>query len=199
MPSEGKSTVSCLLAQSLARAGKSVVLVDFDLRRPSVHRYLDLPLEPGLAQSLYGQISFEETLQKTTVDNLSVIAAGDWNGNIQERCTSGKMTELFNYLRSSFDLVVIDSSPVLPVFDARVVGKYSDGVIFTLVLDKSRLPAAAKACEILRSFGMTVLGMVVIGGNKSQHYSGYYSGYGYGYGYGKKNKALPAPSEVVSL
>lgn len=195
MPSEGKSTVSCLLAQSLAKAGKSVVLVDFDLRRPSIHRYLDLPLEPGLAQSLNGKISFEETLQKSRVENLSVIAAGDWNGNLQERCSAGKLTELFNYLRSSFDLVVIDSSPVLPVNDARVVGKYTDGVIFTLVLDKSRLPASAKACEILRSFGITVLGTVIIGGNKSPgYYSGYYAGYRKS-GYGKKSKPT---SEVIA-
>jgi capsular polysaccharide biosynthesis protein len=72
MPGEGKSTVSCQLAQSLARAGKSVALVDFDLRRPSIHRYLDLTLEPGLAQSLFGEISFEDTLKKTTVENLFI-------------------------------------------------------------------------------------------------------------------------------
>ncbi len=197
MPSEGKSTVSCLLAQSLAKAGKSVVLVDFDLRRPSIHRYLDLPLEPGLSESLHGKISFEETLQKSRVDNLSVISAGDWDGNLQERCSAGKVAELFNYLRSSFDLVVIDSSPVLPVNDARVVGKYTDGVVFTLVLDKSRLPASAKACEILRSFGITVLGTVIIGGNKAPgYYSGYYASYRQS-GYGKKSKPIPAASEVI--
>ena len=117
MPGEGKSTVSCQLAQSLARAGKSVALVDFDLRRPSIHRYLDLTLDPGLAQSLFGEISFEDTLKKTTVENLSVMTAGDWHGNLQERCTAGTVTDLFDYLRSTFDLVVVDSSPVLPVHD----------------------------------------------------------------------------------
>ncbi len=197
MPGEGKSTVSCQLAQSLARAGKSVALVDFDLRRPSINRYLDLPLDPGLAQSLFGDLSFEETLQKTGVENLSVMTAGNWNGNLQERCTAGAVDELFQYLRSTFDLVVVDSSPVLPVHDARVIGKYTDGVILTLVRDKSRLPASAQACEILRSFGATLLGTVMIGASA---YSGSYSGYSAYSTYGKdlKSKRLTASKSAKS-
>jgi succinoglycan biosynthesis transport protein ExoP len=186
MPGEGKSTVSCQLSQSLARAGKSVALVDFDLRRPSIHRYLNLPLDPGLAQSLFGDISFEETLQKTTVENLSVMTAGDWHGNLQERCTAGTVTDLFDYLRSNFDLVVVDSSPVLPVHDARVIGKFTDGVILTLVRDKSRLSTSAQACEILRSFGATLLGTVMIGASA---YTGSYSGYSAYSTYGKASRS----------
>ena len=188
MPGEGKSTVSCQLAQSLARAGKSVALVDFDLRRPSIHRYLDLTLDPGLAQSLFGEISFEDTLQKTTVENLSVMTAGDWHGNLQERCTAGTVTDLFDYLRSTFDLVVVDSSPVLPVHDTRVIGKFTDGVILTLVRDKSRLSASAQACEILRSFGATLLGTVMIGASTYSGYSGY-SGYSPYSTYGKPSRS----------
>jgi receptor protein-tyrosine kinase len=188
MPGEGKSTVSCQLAQSLARAGKSVALVDFDLRRPSIHRYLDLTLDPGLAQSLFGEISFEDTLQKTTVENLSVMTAGDWHGNLQERCTAGTVTDLFDYLRSTFDLVVVDSSPVLPVHDTRVIGKFTDGVILTLVRDKSRLSASAQACEILRSFGATLLGTVMIGASTYSGYSGY-SGYSPYSTYGKSSRS----------
>jgi succinoglycan biosynthesis transport protein ExoP len=199
MPGEGKSTVSCQLSQSLARAGKSVALVDFDLRRPSINRYLDLPLDPGLAQSLFGDLSFEETLQKTAVENLSVMTAGNWDGNLQERCTAGAVDELFQYLRNTFDLVVVDSSPVLPVHDARVIGKYTDGVILTLVRDKSRLPASAQACEILRSFGATLLGTVMIGASAYSGYSGY-SGYSAYSTYGKdlKSKRLAAGKSVKS-
>lgn len=188
MPGEGKSTVSCQLAQSLARAGKSVALVDFDLRRPSVHRYLDLTLDPGLAQSLFGEISFEDTLKKTTVENLSVMTAGDWHGNLQERCTAGTVTDLFDYLRSTFDLVVVDSSPVLPVHDTRVIGKFTDGVILTLVRDKSRLSASVQACEILRSFGATLLGTVMIGVSTYSGYSGY-SGYSPYSTYGRRSRS----------
>jgi Mrp family chromosome partitioning ATPase len=146
-------------------------------------------MEPGVSESLYGVMSFEDAFQKTNVDNLSVMTAGDWNGNLHERCTASAVTDLFEYLRSTFDLVIVDSSPVLPVHDARVIGKYTDGVILTLVRDKSRLPAAAQACEILNSYGIPVLGTVIIGGNTSA-YPGYYSAYTRDV----KPKRLPASS-----
>ncbi len=174
MPGEGKSTVACQLAKGLAKFGKSVALVDFDLRRPSIHRYMDLPLEPGVSEFLHGNLSLEDAIQTTETANLSVMTAGDWHGNLHERCTSGRVDELFDFLRSSYDLVIVDSSPVLPVHDSRVVGKFTDGVILTLVRERSRLPEAAQACELFKSYGVPVIGTIIIGVN-SQAYPAYYS------------------------
>ena len=174
MPGEGKSTVACQLAQALANAGKSVVLVDFDLRRPSIHRYLKLRREPGLAESLNKALPFEEAIQESDTANLSVMTAGEWSGNLHERCTSGSVDELFHFLRSSFDIVIVDSSPILSVHDSQLVGRFTDGVVLTLVRDRSRLPAAAQACEILKFYKIPVLGTIIIGVN-SRIYPGYYS------------------------
>ncbi|MCA9134467.1 MAG: P-loop NTPase, partial [Planctomycetales bacterium] len=178
MPGEGKSTVACQLSLSLARSGKKVALVDFDLRRPSVHRYLDLPLQPGVAETLHHQVTLADALQPGgEPKNLKVLTAGQWSGQLHERCTDGAVDDLFEELRANYDLVIVDSSPVLPVHDARVIGKYTDGVILTLVRDRSRLPLVASAYEIFKSYGIPVLGTVMIGGSAAG-YTGYYHAYG---------------------
>lgn len=171
--SEGKSTVSCLLAKSLAAAGKKVVLVDFDLRRPVVHQYLELEKSPGVADVLFGRESWANAVQPMGPHNLHVMVAGGREGLLSERLTSGAVEQLFNNLRSAYEFVIVDSCPVLPVVDSRIVGQFSDGVILTLIRDVSRLPTAVKACEILKSYGISVLGTVVIGG-RSVAYPNYY-------------------------
>ena len=176
MPAEGKSTVSCQLAQSLARSGKRVVLVDFDLRRPTIHRYLDLEQSPGVGELLLGESDLNEAIQTSEQANLSYLTAGVQRGHLHELATSGAIENLFEKLQASFDLVIVDSSPVLPVVDSRIVGTFCDGVILTLIRDASRIPAAAKACELLKSYGVRVLGTVVIGGQSSSYPTYYYYG-----------------------
>ncbi len=173
VPGEGKSTVACQLAQGLAESGKKVALVDFDLRRPSIHRYMNVSLEPGVAETLSGHVPLEAALQLSSLSNLTILSAGNWKGHLHERCTSGAVNELFESLRSSFDMIIVDACPVLPVHDTRVIGKFTDGVILTLVRDRSRLPLATQACDILKSYGIPVIGTVIIGGS-STGYSSYY-------------------------
>jgi capsular exopolysaccharide synthesis family protein len=176
LPGEGKSTVSCQLAKSLAQSGKNVALVDFDLRRPTIHRYMQLAETPGVSEVLNDALGLDAALQHTETPNLSVLVAGNDVGNLHERWTNSALEELFDELRASFDIVIVDACPVLPVVDARIVGTYCDGVILTLVRDTSRVPAAARACEMLKAYGVEVLGTVVIGVDPSSYYSshGYY-------------------------
>ena len=163
LPGEGKSTVACQLAESLARSGQRVALVDFDLRNPSIDCYMDLQATPGVCEVLHRQTTLRDAIQPCPTDNLSILPAGVSRGNFYERSTGRALEELFDHLRASFDVVILDACPVLPVVDSRIIGTYCDGVILTLVRDKSRLPAAAEACEILQAYGIGVLGTVVIG------------------------------------
>lgn len=160
---EGKSTTACKLAESLARSGKQVAIVDFDLRRPRLDRYLNVNRGPGVTEVLQFEISLEDAIQTSERSNLSVLTAGEDCESLYESSTSAAMEKLFHDLRQNFDLVIVDASPVLPVVDARIIGTYCDGAVLTLVRDVSRLPAAARACEMLRAYGVTVLGAIVIG------------------------------------
>lgn len=164
---EGKTTVACQVAQSLSRSGTSVLLMDFDCRRPSVHRNLQLDLAPGLREVLQGEIDWHDAIHK--MDDLCVLTAGNSAAHLNEREVSGAVAELFFSVRRQFDLVLVDCCPVLPVADARVVGSYCDGAILTLIRDVSRLPAAASACEILDSHGVEIIGTVVIGASEKSY------------------------------
>lgn len=175
-PGEGKSTVSCLLAKSLARAGKRVALVDFDLRRPSVHEYMNLHAEPGVTEVLLGVKTPKDVAQKTEVTGLDVITAGHWFGNLQERCNAGVVASFFETLRRDYDLVIVDSGPVLPIHDSLLMSVYVDGVVMTVIRDRSRLNELKKACERLKNYGATIVGTVIIGEKRPGYYS-YYRGY----------------------
>lgn len=172
---EGKSTTVCQLASSVARAGKRVLLVDMDLRRPSVHRYLKVNRFPGVAELLHDEEELGDVIQASAIRNLDVIAAGRRECQVQEREMTGALEHVIANLREHYDLILIDACPVLPIVDARIIGKHTDGVILTLLRDVSRLPLAAQACQMLKSYGVSVLGAVVIGAHASGYSPYYYS------------------------
>jgi succinoglycan biosynthesis transport protein ExoP len=182
---EGKTSVSSQLAASMARGGFRTLLIDGDLRRPMLHRLLGLPQGPGLCEVLRAEASIDQVIQHTALPGLSLISAGYFDHTVLKALARQKGKAVFDGLKRRYDLVVVDSTPVLPVADALLLGRYVDGVIFSILRDVSRMPALLAACERIATLGIRTLGAVVAG----VHASAYYHSYPY---YGAAYPAAPS-------
>ncbi|QRZ08326.1 polysaccharide biosynthesis tyrosine autokinase [Mycolicibacterium austroafricanum] len=160
MPSEGKSTTAINLALALAEADHKVVLVDGDMRRPALHRYLDLVGPVGFSTVLSGGASLNEALQKTRFSGLSVLTSGTIPPNPSELLGSQSARKLLMELRSEFDYVIVDSTPLLAVTDAAILGAGADGVLIMARYGQTRREQLTHAVESLRNVGAPLLGAV---------------------------------------
>jgi polysaccharide biosynthesis transport protein len=172
---EGKTTLSAQLAMSLARAGRRTVLVDFDLRQPSFDDAFGLASSPGVSEILRNESDLAGAVQQTQTANLSVITAGRWNRMALSALANGSAYSLFKELRDEYEFVVIDTSPILPIADARFVSQYVDSVVLCVFRDVSESPRIRAACEILEAFGVQCIEAAVAGtSEKDSSRSGYY-------------------------
>ncbi len=179
---EGKTSIASQLGSSMATAGMRTLIVDCDLRNPSIHKLFDIGLSPGVSEILTQDIDVTDSIQPTAVPNLWVISAGQCSNRVVAALAQGHPLEtLFNRLRGQFDFIVVDSCPVLPVADALLIGQHVDGVVFSIMQDVSQLPKVLLASEKLAQLNIPLLGAVV-NGIKQDMYS-------YGYNYVKQ---LPA-------
>jgi capsular exopolysaccharide synthesis family protein len=173
---EGKTLLSCHLAVSLARAGRKTLLVDGDLRRPAVHKLFDLPLERGLSELLRGELEPAAVANTSPLDGLTVITAGQSDVRAIQNLARDRIAEVLRRFHDSYEFVVIDSAPVLPVADAQLIGQHVDGVVFSVMRDVSRLPAVYAACERLALLRVPILGAVINGiQGGPYHSSNYYN------------------------
>jgi MinD-like ATPase involved in chromosome partitioning or flagellar assembly len=159
------------LATSLAGMGQKTVLVDFDLRRPTLHDMFDVELGPGVGGILDGQREPLDAVLATSVENLFLLPAGAWGQRALSRLNDEQVRRIVGELRAAFVHVVIDSGPVLPMVDTRVVARHADGVILALLRDVSEIPKVNLACELLRSFDIRILGAVMIGAPGEVYYT----------------------------
>jgi len=171
---EGKTTLATHLAGSLARAGCKTLLIDCDLRRPSVHPLFDLPAQPGLCEVLLQQAEAASAARPTTIPGLAVLPAGRWNRLVLQSLAQGEAGKLFEQLKQDYDFLVIDSHPVLLAADSLLVGQNVDAVILSLLRDVSQAPVAYAACQRLTTLGIRVLGAVVHGMPQKDLYQGSY-------------------------
>jgi capsular exopolysaccharide synthesis family protein len=160
---EGKTTLAANLATSLAGAGRRTVLVDFDLRRPALHRLFDLSLQPGINDLLREPDALATTIQVTEIRNLAFLAAGRWTSTGLVGLAGADLKSLFERLQAEYEFVVVDGSPILPIVDTRLIAQNVDTVVLSVIRDVSRAPLVRATCELLQKFNVPIFGVVVTG------------------------------------
>lgn len=195
-PGDGKSTLATNLAITIAQSGKRVLLVDGDMRRPSLHKLFKADEKPGFSELLVEQVSISEAIRETEIEGLHLLPCGVKPVQPSELLTSHRLPEVIAEFRNLYDMVIIDTPPVLVVTDPCPIAAIVDGVICAMRIKKNVRISAERMVEILRSVNANIIGVVVNGvgaqGTYSSQYSygAYQSGYsnyaGYGYrGYGR--------------
>ena len=193
-PGEGKSTVTTAIANSFAHAGEPAVIVDADLRRPTVAGVFGVDGSVGLTQVLSGQVTLQDALQQVPGSSLMVLPAGRIPPNPSELVGSQRMKQVLAELRESF-MVFVDAPPVLPVTDASLLAVAADGAILVVEVGGTRKEQVDLAASMLRRVSVTLLGSVLnlapARGVGSSHYGFGYGGYRRGYSsyYGEAKKS----------
>ena len=183
-PREGKSTTSLALAQGLAAVGARVLLIDGDMRNPSLHKALGRPLGAGLSNLLTGNGEMEDLIQQTPTPNLWLMMAGQVPPNPAELLSTDAIDRILAKASSQYDHVVIDGPPVLGLADAPLLARAVEGTVLALESQRTRATQARHAIERILAVRGNVIGAVLTKFDMAA--SGYGYGYGYDYGYGEK-------------
>ena len=183
-PGVGKSFVSVNLATICAQAGQKVLLIDADMRRGYLHRYLDKENKVGLSDYLSGQLGLDEVITETHIEGVSAITRGKTPPNPAELLEHHRLSQLIEKCDEKFDLVIFDTPPTLAVTDALVVAQRVGNTLLVCRFDKTSKREIQHSTERLVRNGIKVTGAVLNGVEKRlSNYYGYGGYYGYGYGY----------------
>lgn len=158
---EGKSTTASNLAVAYAQQGKNVLIIDTDMRRPTVHYTFRVANGLGLSSLLTRQAEKEKVILPTKVDNLSILTAGPIPPNPAELLSSRAMEHLISQLREEFDVIIFDAPPLLQVADSRITSKLTDGVVLVVGCTTSDRQRVLKAKEQLELAEAKILGVVL--------------------------------------
>lgn len=182
MLAEGKSTIAAFL--SMTSAGKKkrkTLLVDCDLRRPTLHRLFDLPREMGLVEALSEKKSLKEVIKKTSNDYLDIITAGKSVANPTDVFDSEAIHNLLNEGRFYYDLILLDCAPVLPVSDPMLLAPFMDGILMVVKAGSTQSEVAQRAARLLQNNRANFVGIVLNNLENALPY--YYNESYYGYEY----------------
>jgi capsular exopolysaccharide synthesis family protein len=171
-PGEGKSTVISNLGITMAQSGKKVLLIDCDLRKPTVHKKLGLSNQNGLTTLLAKEKKLEEVVQATNINNLYVLTSGPIPPNPAELLGSKKMKNFIKELQEFFDMILLDAPPVLAVTDAQILSTFCNGVVFVASYGQAEKNAVVRAKELIDKVGGKITGVVInkVPSNSKNHY-----------------------------
>ena len=180
-PEDGKSTIATNLAVILAQGGRKTVILDADLRKPMIHKFMKLPNRKGVSDLfVVPQLGLDGNLQETSVAGLRALTSGSLPPNPAELLGSVKMIEIMNRVKEQVDIVVLDSPPLLAVTDAAVLAPRVDGVLLVIKPGVTKLAACRQAVEQLQQVGANILGVILndVDMKRSRYrYANYYKGY----------------------
>ena len=180
MSGEGKSFVASNIAAAMAIAGKKTVLLELDLRKPKVSKYLDLANKTGLSNFLIGKASIQEIVKQTSIDpNFYVIGSGPIPPNPAELLIQSEIEDLLTYLKANFDEIIIDSPPIGLVTDAQILARLADASIYLVRQDITFKHQMRSLEQLYQGKKFPKLNVILNGVKMGGRY-----GYGYGYGYG---------------
>jgi succinoglycan biosynthesis transport protein ExoP len=164
---EGKTTLSIQLAARCADAGLSTLLIDADLRRSSLGRIFDVPDSPGLSEVLRGLIHAEDAIVRLPLPGCQLLTAGSLGANPGRLIQGRQFREVLDRLRGRFDMIIIDTPPLLPVPDALTMGRYTDGAVLATRHDSSRMSPLERAQRLLVTAHIPLLGIAINGSPRS--------------------------------
>jgi capsular exopolysaccharide synthesis family protein len=182
MLSEGKSTVAAYLAITAAVYKKrKTILIDCDLRRPTVHKLFNLPIEKGITDLIDGSIEVEDAFKSTPMKHLWVVTAGTMTNNPTELFEGNSVKKAIEQIKFYFDLLFVDCAPVIPVSDPVVLAPELDGLLLVVKAGSTQLGVIKRACDIISKSESHVVGVVLnnVQGVLPYHYNHRYYGYQY--------------------
>lgn len=175
-PSEGKSSTTANLGVVFAQQGKRVLLIDGDLRKPTVHYTFKLDNRTGLSTVLVGEKTLEESVKETEVPNLEILTCGPIPPNPSELLGSKAMKQMLHKAQEKYDVVIFDTPPVLAVTDAQILANICDGSIIVARSEQTEYEAIQKAKDLLEPAHAKLLGIVLNDVSQKKSNTYYYYG-----------------------
>ena len=186
-PQEGKTLVSVNLAGSFAQSNKKILIIDCDLRKPRVHTVFEAKRFPGLIDYFFGHATLKEITKSTIIPNLHFIPAGTIPPNPSEMLGTKEMRNFLAEMKDLYDLVILDSPPIIAVTDSEILSQYVDASILVVSSESTETELMQKSVELLRNQNNTFIGTVLNNFTYRYGYGSYYKYY-YAYSHGGEVK-----------